>query len=186
MEFTVLKTRIKISPLFFAVLTAFLISDKTGIAVYAILFSSLHEASHFLALVCGKIGIKELDLSVFGIRIILPNTMSTARKITVLMAGFTVNFILASFFFIIKNPVFGYINLAIGMMTAVPLSSTDGGEILKILMQEYCYDKSERIIKILFIIFGIVFIILLTAAAVYFKNYYIFIAVFYIILNMAK
>ena len=43
MEFTVLKTRVKISPLFFAVLTAFLLADRGGIAAAVISFSLLHE-----------------------------------------------------------------------------------------------------------------------------------------------
>ena len=46
MEFTVLKTKVKISPLFFAVLTAFLISDRNGIAPVVIGFSLVHELSH--------------------------------------------------------------------------------------------------------------------------------------------
>ena len=50
MEFTVLKTKVKISPLFFAVLTAFLITDRNGIAPVVIGFSLVHELCHFAAL----------------------------------------------------------------------------------------------------------------------------------------
>ena len=48
-----LKTGVTVSPLFFAVLTAFLLLDKNGVAIWAVLFSLMHESGHFLALLCG-------------------------------------------------------------------------------------------------------------------------------------
>ena len=48
-----LKTKVSVSPFFFAVLTLILIADKTGVSCFAVLFSILHEFGHFLALICG-------------------------------------------------------------------------------------------------------------------------------------
>jgi membrane-associated protease RseP (regulator of RpoE activity) len=44
-------------------------------------------------------------------------------------------------FFVLKNPLFGYINLMIGIFTTVPLSSTDGGSILKAVLEEFFPEK---------------------------------------------
>ena len=107
MDFTVLKTKVSVSPFFFAVLTLILIADKSGVSGFAVLFSLLHEFGHFLALICGKIIPKSFKITLFGMHISLPENLSTAEKIPVLMAGFTVNFLLAALFFVLKNPLFG-------------------------------------------------------------------------------
>ncbi len=146
-EFSVLKTKVSVSPLFFAVLTLVLISDKTGISLFAALFSALHEAGHILALICGKISPKSFDITLFGIHILLPENLSTVEKCLVLMSGFTVNFLLAALFLSFGKTVFAVINIVLGIFTALPLPSTDGGAIFKTILDEYSNQKGERIFK---------------------------------------
>ena len=57
-----LKTKVKISPLFFAILTAFLAADKSGIAFSAIAFSAIHEATHFAALFIFRVASTKLSI----------------------------------------------------------------------------------------------------------------------------
>ena len=83
MEFTVLKTKVKISPLFFAVLTAFLIADRNGIAPVVIGFSLVHELCHFAALAAIKTAPQEVTVSAAGIFMSLNEGMSTVKKILV-------------------------------------------------------------------------------------------------------
>ena len=181
MEFTVLKTKVSVSPLFFAVLTMFLLLDKTGISGFVVLFSVLHETGHILALICEKIHPKSFKISFFGIHISLPESLSTAEKLPVLMAGFSVNFLLAALFFVLKNHLLGYMNIIIGIFTSVPISSTDGGMILKIILEDCIQQKAEKIFKSVSEIFVFVLSIFLFSVSVAAKNYFILIAVVYMI-----
>ena len=142
-----LRTKIRISPLFFSVLTVFLLLDKSGISGTAVLFSALHELGHFFALLYEKTRPKLIEISLFGIEIRLPENLSTAKKCFVLTAGFALNFILATMFFIIEKPLLAYINLIIGIFTSLPLSATDGGAILRTVLDEYFPQRGERIFR---------------------------------------
>lgn len=106
MEFTVLKTKVKISPLFFAVLTAFLITDRNGIAPVVIGFSLVHELCHFAALAAIKTAPQEVSVSAAGISMSLNGGMSTVKKILVFAAGAAGNFVLAAFFSAADNRLF--------------------------------------------------------------------------------
>lgn len=181
-----LSTKVKISPFFFAVLTAFFIIDKNGIACWVLLFSLLHEAGHFMALLCIKTAPKAVDLSAFGIHILLKENMSTALKCIVLMAGFTVNFILAALFFTFEKTLFAYINLITGILTAVPLSSTDGGAVLRILLDELPSGKGEGIFRIITFLLLTLFSAGFVFIAFFTGNYFLFIAFFYMLLCVIK
>ena len=186
MKFTVLKTKIFVSPLFFAVLTLILLLDKTGVSCLALLFSLLHELGHFLALICEKIHPKNIDVTLFGIHISLPESMSTAEKVPVLMAGFLVNFLLAAIFFALRKPIFGCINLIIGIFTALPISATDGGSILKAILEEFVPQKNEKIFKTVSFSFLAVVSVFIVSFAVLTKNYFLFIALIYMALCAIK
>lgn len=186
MNFTVLKTKISVSPLFFAVLTAFLIMDKNGIASYVVLFSLLHESGHFLALLCVKGRAKEIKISPFGIEMTIFENMSTVKKLAVLTAGFAVNFILAFLFFTAEKMLFGYINLVIGCLTALPIAATDGGSVLGIILEKAVPKKAEKIffaisLSVTLVIAGFIF-----SAAVLFKNHLLFFAVIYMVMTLFK
>ena len=180
-DFCVLKTKISVSPLFFAVLTIVLLLDETGITGLAVLFSALHELGHILALLCEKIKPKTVKITVFGIHIKLPGNLSTAEKVPVLMAGFSVNFLLAALFFVLNNPLFGYINLIIGIFTALPIPSTDGGTILKTVLEEFLPQKAERVFGKISRIFVLIFSMLLFYVSISTKNYFIITAIIYMI-----
>ena len=79
-----LKTKVKISPLFFAILTAFLAADKSGIAFSAIAFSAIHEATHFAALFIFRVAFVQAPTCPIGRKsdkpVFLPH--STISKIT--------------------------------------------------------------------------------------------------------
>ena len=186
MGFTVLKTKVSVSPFFFAVLTLILIADKTGVSCFAVLFSLLHEFGHFLALICGKIIPKSFKITVFGMHISLPENLSTAEKIPVLIAGFTVNFLLAALFFALKNPIFAYINLIIGIFTALPVPPSDGGEVFKAILEEFFPNKAEKIFGIVSRIFVSIISLPLFFISIITENYFILIAIIYMVICLTK
>ena len=116
----------------------------------------------------------------------LPENLSTAEKIPVLMAGFTVNFLLAVMFFVLKKPLFGYINLIIGIFTALPVPSADGGEVLKAVIEEFLPNKAEKIFGIVSRIFVSIISLLLFLVSVLTENYFILIAVIYMVFCVIK
>lgn len=180
-KFTVLKTEISVSPLFFAVTTAFLLINKNGMALKVLLSAFLHEMGHFIALLCVKTAPRKAELSLFGIRLNLKNNMSTAQKCIVLMAGFAVNFIVSAICFLLKENILAYINLIIGIFTALPLSSSDGGTIFKIILEEFLPQKAEKLFEIISLLLVFIISLFLIFVSVSTKNYYIIIAVVYMI-----
>ena len=138
-----LKTKVKISPLFFAVLTAFLITDRNGIAPVVIGFSLVHELCHFAALAAIKTAPQEVNVSAAGISMSLNGGMSTVKKILVLAAGAAGNFVLAAFFSAADNRLFFTVNLIIGIFTILPLCSTDGGSILTELAEKFFPERKN-------------------------------------------
>lgn len=183
---TVLKTKVSVSPMFFAVLTMVLLFDKTGVSGYAVLFSIIHEIAHFLALLFTKTHPGKIEIDYFGIRILLPENMSTMKKIPVLTAGFTINFVLSALFFYLGKIVFACINLFIGLFTMLPLASTDGGEILKTILEEFFSQKAKIIFKTISVSFCAVISAILIFLAFYTKNFFLFIAVVYMIFCAMK
>lgn len=180
LSFSVLKTGVEVSPLFFAVLTLFLLADTNGIAFPAVIFSFAHEAGHFLALLFLKTSPKKVSISLAGIHMELPRDLCTAKKITVLCAGFATNFFMAFLFHALGKPVFALINIIIGIFTMLPLCSTDGGSIVKELFALYFEDKGKRIQKMFFICACAVFSLFLLAASAAAKNCYLLISLLYL------
>ncbi len=185
-DFTVLKTKVYVSPFFFSVLTLILLLDKTGISGYAVLFSLLHEMGHILALLCKKIRPKAVVVTLFGIHIELPGNLGTTEKCIVLMAGFTANFLLGIFFFCVGKTDLAVINIFLGIFTALPIASTDGGSILKTVLEEFFSHKAEKIFKFVSGIFVSIFLLFLILVFILTKNVFIFITVFYMIFCTIK
>ena len=185
MDFTVFKTRVKISPLYFAVLTAFLLADREKIAFAAICFSLFHELCHFAVLVVFKKAPQEIDVSAAGISMCL-NQMSTAQRIAVFSAGAVGNFVLAAVFAAAEKSLFCAINLVIGIFTLLPLCSTDGGSIAAALAESFFPEQAKMLCHIIFTAFGLMAAVLLFSAAIVYKNPYLLIAVFYAVICLLK
>ncbi len=185
-EFTVIKTKLKVSPMFFAVLTMLFLTDKTGIATIAFIFSLLHECGHFIALICTKTIMSTIEFTAFGIHIILPGNLSTIKKIIVLIAGFAVNYVLAGAFFACKKAVFANVNLLIGIFTSLPMSSTDGGDLLDTFLNEIFPFNAEKYYKKIALIFSMLISILLIFIVFLTGNYFVLIGLLYTVLNTLK
>lgn len=186
LEFSVLKTRVLVSPMFFAVLTLFLIADKNGIANNVVLFSLIHESGHFMALICCKTYPKEIRIDVFGIRILLPRVLCMSKKIAILASGFITNFITAAALYFMDRKIEFYINLILGIFTALPIKATDGGEIVSVLFSELNFSVSEKRIKKALAFFTVFIGLIIMTFSVFTKNIYLILAAAYIIIISFK
>lgn len=185
MEFTVLKTRVKISPLFFAVLTAFLLTNRGGIAAAVIGFSLLHELCHFAALAAFKKPPREVCISAAGISMRLCG-MRTAQKVLVFAAGAAGNFAAAAVFSAAGKRLFCAVNLVIGVFAMLPLCSTDGGSIIAALAESFFPERAEKLCKATFAVCGTATAAALFTAAFVYRNPYLLIAVFYAVICVLK
>lgn len=135
-EFFCRKTKISLSPLFFALTTLFLIADREGIAAAVLLFSLFHEAAHLAVILFLGVKIKSVKISLSGIGVdILENTQSP-KRLAVFFAGFSLNYLLALLFLFLGETKYMLINAAIAVFTSFPLSFSDGGEIIRELFPE--------------------------------------------------
>lgn len=180
------KTRIRLSPLFFAVLTAFLLFDGTGIAFAVICFSAVHELCHFVALAVLKAHPAEVTVSFAGISMRLSNGMSTAQKVFVFSAGAIGNFVLAVLFAAVGNAKLCAVNLAIGVFTIMPLCSADGGSIIEELAEYFYPERAKILCKRIFFILCTVEALIFAATAIFFKNPYFLIPLFYAVICWLK
>lgn len=185
-EFTVLKTKVKISPLFFAILTAFLAADKSGIAFSAIAFSAIHEATHFAALFIFGGALAEVKISVFGINMRLFGIMNTWKRIAVFFVGAVANLLLAVFFAMQENSIYCAVNLAIGIFSLLPLPSTDGGSIIMELAERLFPENCKKMCRSVFLVSGIITATVIFAIMMLSRNWYLAAALFYTVISLLK
>ncbi len=186
MNFTVLKTKVSVSPLFFMLLTLLLLFDKNSIALPAMLFSFCHEIGHFLALLCAKTKPIFIKVTIFGIRMELPKNLSMDKKVLVLIFGFAVNFIMAGLFFVFGKELYGYISLLIGIFTALPMPSTDGGGVLAAVLSEISPENADKTIKAVSAVSSVSVIFVLINTAFTVKNAFLLIPITYILIMALK
>lgn len=180
------KTRVKLSPLFFAVLTTFLLSDGKGNAFAVICFSAVHELCHFVALAVFKAHPAEVTISFAGISVRLSNGMSTAQKVFVFSAGAIGNFVLAVLFAAADSAKLCAVNLAIGVFTIMPLCSTDGGSIIEELVEYFYPERAKALCKRIFFILCVGEVLIFAVAAFFLKNPYFLIPLFYAVICWLK
>jgi len=149
MNFKIGRVRIKISFLFFAMLTLLFAVDKNAIALIAVISAALHEFGHIIALYFFKSQPEEIAFGVFGIRIQQnKRLLSEFKEAVVVCCGPLVNVILFILFFI-ANFVFKKewlmticaVNLVIGVFNLLPIFPLDGGRILFYLLGLFFGEK---------------------------------------------
>ncbi len=137
---------------YIAVLCTVLVLDKNGGVFCCFLASALHELGHLLSLFILKQPVERICFSIFDIRIVAPYPFSFSKKLSVILSGVFMNFILSIFFFRII-PLFGYANLFIGVFNILPVSTLDGGLALETVLNRFLNKKStDLIISILTVI----------------------------------
>jgi stage IV sporulation protein FB len=122
---------------FFAMLTAMLIIDRTGIILFGLLACILHELGHIIAFVIVDHIPELISFESSGIRLVKSQkTISYKQEIFVLIAGSGVNFIFAAVFGLINTKSAAFfcgVHLILGAFNMLPIGTLDGGRIVKLL-----------------------------------------------------
>ena len=149
--------KIKISFLFFAVLTLLFIVDTKGLAVISLLCAALHEMGHILAMICFKNTPDEIVLGIFGIRMQQNKyTLSDLQQGVVVLCGPLVNIALSMISLLISLALEGdtmlmvsAVNLVMALFNLLPIMPLDGGRILTLLLNRFFSERTaQKIMRI--------------------------------------
>ena len=138
---------------FFAVIAFLIFADTSGMAVLSLTACILHEGGHLLAMALCGIYPDKITFYGGGIAIskIGMEQMSYIRRLVILSAGCTVNFLISSLCLAFPEnemiQIFSAVNLLIGIFNALPIGYFDGARILEVLLVRVMSPSSAAIVK---------------------------------------
>lgn len=143
-------TTVRVSVLFFAAAVVWLTLDGSGLAVWCLLASFLHEMGHLTALAaCGRQP-AAVEAGIFGVRMTQnPGTpLSYGRNILVSLAGPLANLLTAALLAAAgAQPGAIAVQLSIGLFNLLPVEALDGGQALFCLLADHMEaTRAERIV----------------------------------------
>lgn len=158
MCFKIGRVKIKISFLFFAMLTMAFIVDEKQLVILTLLCSALHEMGHICALFLFGSYPDEINFGIFGVRIQQNKyILSELRQAVVVLCGPLVNIILFVLFLLanlaFKSPILlmiSAVNFVIGGFNLLPVLPLDGGRILLAVLNFFMSEKTAcKIMRII-------------------------------------
>lgn len=162
--------QIRIKFLFVAVVTMFLLTDNTNMAITALLACIIHELGHLLMFVLVGCRPQRLDFELTGIRLEKPAIMlSYGREILVQAAGSATNFLVFALLAWSLGSISDYsicavTHLVVGVFNLLPIKSFDGGKLLELLLLRI---TSARLTAVICSIVDICCILVLLVGGIY-------------------
>ena len=147
------KLYLKFNFSFFAVIAFLIFADTSGMAVLSLTACILHEGGHLLAMALCGIYPDKITFYGGGIAIskIGMEQMSYIRRLVILSAGCTLNFLISSLCLAFPEnemiQIFSAVNLLIGIFNALPIGYFDGARILEILLVRIMRPSTSTIVK---------------------------------------
>ncbi len=147
LRFKIGKLNIQIDFMFVAVVSIFLIVDKTGISTIALLACLIHELGHIVMFIAVGYTPQKLTFELTGIRLTKPiQELSRGKELLTQLAGSATNLLI---FFLLINTIekisylslFAVTHLVLGLFNLLPLKSFDGGKILEIILSFFLSEN---------------------------------------------
>ncbi len=169
MSFKIWGIKIKISFLFFAMLTMVFAMDEKRVAIVTLLSVALHETGHIVALLCFKAYPEEITFGIFGIRILQNKCkLSYSDEAVVVLCGPAVNIVLFVIFGVLNYTfenqillIISAVNLVVGIFNLLPVLPLDGGRALLVVLNSFFSEKAvQRIMVIVGVLFATTIILL--------------------------
>lgn len=171
------KTRVKISFLFFAMVTMILTMDEKLVALIAVMSVALHEMGHIVAMAVLKNSPDEIAFGIFGVRIKQSvRILSCRQEFFVVFCGPLMNIVLFTVFLLLYLACEQYIflvifavNFAVGMFNLLPVALLDGGRMMRIMLMRFLTEEKTRTIMLCAGV-SITLVILICGAALFIKT----------------
>lgn len=150
LKFKIGKLDIQIDFMFVAIVSIFLVVDKSGISVIALLACFIHELGHIIMFLLVGYVPQKLSFELTGIRLTKPvQELSRGKELLVQFAGSFTN--LAIFFILINTidkismlSIFAVTHLVLGLFNLLPIKSFDGGKILEIILSYFINQSTTQ------------------------------------------
>lgn len=163
--------KVRISPLFLAMLAGFIIVDGTAYILYILLAAAIHEMAHIIAI--ERVGgiVDSVELRMFGVKLNIRNSLALSyrQEIAIALVGPAVNLLtalLAMGVCLLTGGTqgalfFTAVNLMLFLINILPVENLDGGRALRALLLENLeLDTAERICGIISVLFVIPMLII--------------------------
>ena len=171
MVFYINKTKIKLEYSFLLIF-AFALLMKSRDILYVLVYSSIHELAHLIALVCFKGRAKQITLAFYGIGLKYDYSFAFAEELIFLLSGVLINLILG-----VLN-CHREINYSLAFINILPLYPLDGGRALKLILNKaFSMNVSDKFFSFITICFITALIIYSVSA----KNVSLILIIFYIL-----
>lgn len=171
MRFRIRNLKITIGFTFFAAAAFFLASDLYRNYFCCLLFSSLHEAGHLVAIKLTGCPVSEISLGSMGIKIVKKHSeLSYKEECIVALSGPLVNALFVLIFLFVKEKnAFTFlsfnINLGLLIINMLPVGMLDGGRIVfALLSMHYEHAKVYKIMSVLEITVSLMLILTMIIA----------------------
>ena len=153
MTFRIGATLFCVSPLFFIMLCAMMLIDKTGLTSVSVLCSLLHEMGHIFTMHTLSAPAYKISVNVYGMDIEYRTLPSFLSSILISLSGpaanLTAALLLLPMYFLTKHlPIVDHIvvNLILAFINLLPVSGLDGGDVLcNLLLRRFDYDRAKKI-----------------------------------------
>lgn len=139
----------KISFLFFALITAYLLIDKNGYGYCGVLAAMMHELAHVIVYIALGRKPQEVSLAIEGIRLKANKQyLSPGKEALALSAGCLVNLsmflLLNQFFHSQEMTMMALTHLSLGVFNLLPVGSLDGGMLLRLFLESFLPDTAAE------------------------------------------
>lgn len=164
LRFSLFGMEVRVDFLFVALITVFLLTDKSGLSLIGLLACILHELAHLTAFFLLGFTPSLLAFEATGVRLQKPHCLlPVGREVLVLIAGSGINIIIFGLLFSSalsrsgvpftelladSNSTYNNVGLLlaishlfVGLYNLLPLKGLDGGKLLFILMRRFSPDR---------------------------------------------
>ena len=182
--FNFLNVKFKISFLFLFLISWFFLYDVGNVAFICFISSLFHELSHILVLNILSAKIETVSFNVTGISIKKDEDLTFLKEFFVLISGCLGNLVLILFSLHFKLKIVLFVNVLILIFNLLPIEKLDGGQILKLFLEEFLnFNLSYKIFNFISNLFSLILTLVMIVLIYYFKETKFIFPIFLILIS---
>ena len=134
---------VRISPLFFALLSWLLLYERETLAAGCLAASLIHECGHLAVMLAVGACPEELTVGAFGMRI------TFLQDLCIAAGGPLINLVCAAVFFLLGARLAAALHLVTAALNLLPIAALDGGQMLLcFLYRRKSREAAQRIVYV--------------------------------------